>query len=358
MSKTSKIMNKYLGYKFYKEQEDGSFTIIRIIKLEEYNDKVVIRNEETGNSKTVTFASLKSYTPLKPTGVITFSNVKIYSNENKTSYAEDVIVCLYRIIDIELDQNIPPYAICRQNINDIFYNLLSNKEEHDIVGLSISRDNCPTNFDYRMMAACDEIVNYQMVAIYIDDTLDDILKCVNIKLFDKSLYNNFKIHMKTKNPMWSEEIDKNNPHKKLSDNGWCRDLKSLLIDNNFITDLNTMRNITEFDFDISEDIITVDCKSPDGEPYQKQILSDQCMMYFSYVFKVNMNSTMIIKYDYDIDLADFNHTNYILVRDNTQSLYIVVYTVDGEYIEKDLEDESNKMDFSDRYRLAFYNKFN
>ena len=80
--------------------------------------------------------------------------------------------------------------------------------------------------------------------------------------------------------------------------------------------------------------------------------------YFSYVFKVNMNSTMIIKYDYDIDLADFNHTNYILVRDNTQSLYIVVYTVDGEYIEKDLEDESNKMDFSDRYRLAFYNKFN
>ena len=134
--------------------------------------------------------------------------------------------------------------------------------------------------------------------------------------------------------------------------------KSLLLDNNFVTDLNTMRNITEFDFDMSEDIITVDCKSSDGTPYQKQVLSDQCMMYFSYVFKVNMNQTMVIKYDYDIDLADFNHANYILARDNTQSLYIIVYTTNGEYIEKDLEDESNKMDFSDRYRLAFYNKFN
>ena len=357
MSKSSTIMNKYLGYKFYKENEDGSFDIIRIVKLYEFNDKVLIRNEETGKEKAVTFASLKSYTPLKPTGMITFSEVKIYDNNDKRLFSKDVIVCLYRMIDIQLDQNIPPYAICRQNINDIFYNLLADKEQHDIVGLSITRDNCPTNFDYRMMAACDEIVNYQMVNIYLDDTLDDILYCINIDIYDNVLYDNFASHMKHKNIMWSKEVDEKSENKVMSDNGWCRNLKTLLLDNNFITDLNTMRNITALDFDLSEDILSKEENTDEGT-FERSYLSDECMRYMSYVFKVNMNSTLVVKYDYDVDIADFNHGNYTLVMDNTNTLYIIVYTVDGEYIEKDLEDEANKLDFSTRYRLAFYNKYN
>lgn len=357
MSKSNKVMNKYLGHKFYKQNEDDTFEIIRIIKLGEFNDKVIIRNEETGNTKTVTFASLKGYTPLKPTGLVTFSTVKVYDKGEKPPFPNDVVICLYRMIDIQLDQNVPPFAVCRQSITDIFYNLLADKEDHGIVGLSVTRDDCPTNFDYRIMAACDEICHYEMVNLYIDDTLDNILECIDTNIYDSVLFRNFSVHMKLKNPMWMEQTFKKTK-EITSDSGWCSDLKSLLLDNNFITDMNTMRNITELDFDISEDFISEHVKLQNNDEYDRVSVSEECMKYLSYVFKVNMKTTMVIEYNYDIDLADFNHSNYILLRDKTQKLYIVVYTVDGEYIEKDLEDKSNKMDFSDRYRLDFYNKFN
>jgi len=357
MSKSAKKMNKFLGTRLFKRLEDDSFDIIRIIRILEFNDKVLIKNEDTGKTKKVTIDSLKGYTPLNAFGVVSFSNVKIYDPAGGPDMS-DVIVCLYNMLDIKMDQNIPPYAVCRQNITDVFYNLIADREDHGVVGLSISRDNCPTNFDYRIMASCDEITDYDMVNMYIDDTVEDILECIDIEKYDKILYDNYSIHMKAKYPMWNKKIDEMKVSAKgdgnLSDSGWCRNLYTLLNDNNFSTDMDTLRNITALGFDLSEDIISEKV----DEEYTKTYLTTDCMKYLSYVFKVNMKSTLVIKYGLDIDLADFNNSNYVLVRDINNDLYIVVYTTEGEYLEKELEDQANKMDFSTKYRLAFYNKYN
>ena len=38
-------------------------------------------------------------------------------------------------------------------------------------------------------------------------------------------------------------------------------------------------------------------------------------------------------------------------------LYIVVYLVDGEYLESELEKEAKNLSISDKLRLSYYNKY-
>ena len=66
---------------------------------------------------------------------------------------------------------------------------------------------------------------------------------------------------------------------------------------------------------------------------------------------------MVVKYDYDINMADFKNSNYTLLRDNKNITYIVVYNVEGEYLEKDIESELNRLGVADRIMLDFYNKY-
>jgi hypothetical protein len=75
-------------------------------------------------------------------------------------------------------------------------------------------------------------------------------------------------------------------------------------------------------------------------------------------FKTSINDITVLKYDHDIDLADFNNASYFFLRDINKQLWFCVYTVEGEYLKSDLEAQYNKMDVSDKYRLDFYNKYN
>lgn len=340
MSKTDKKIRKWLGYKFYKVDENDNVTIIRIIGIEEFNDKVTIINEETKSKKSITIEALKSYTPLKPVGIITFNRVGIHTGNviNK-----DVIVSLYRLLDIELDMN-EPFAICRQNINDFFYNLISNKEDHGWVGVSCTKDNCPTNIPYYMMAACDELYESTAVHWYIDDTLDDVLQCIDTTEFDRILENNYVEHMKSSNITYTKEFD-----KRECDHGWCRKLSTLLIDNNFISDWDASRNVTALDFNLSEFLI-----KEDEDVYS---LDKASLLYFNHIFQINAVKTMVVEYGYDINMGDFKNSNYTLLRDKTGKTYIVVYNVQGEYLEVDIENELNKLGVGDKIRLDFFNKY-
>lgn len=341
MSKTDKKLRKYLGYKLYKVDENDNVELIRIIRIEEFNDKVTVVNEETGSKKSITITALREYTPLSPVGIITFNRVGIHSKDN--TVAKDVIISLYRLLDIQMDQN-EPFAICRQNITDFFYNLLSNTEDHGWVGVSCSKETCPTNIPYFMMAACDEL--YESIAVhwYTDDTIEDILNCIDTTEFDKILESNYISHMKASNPLYIKDAD-----MRMSDHGWCRNLHQLLVDNNFISDWDTLRMVTLLGFDLSEFL-----KEEDEGVYS---LTEPALLYFNHIFQLNAVKTMVVKYDYDINMADFKNSNYTLLRDNKNITYIVVYNVEGEYLEKDIESELNRLGVADRIMLDFYNKY-
>lgn len=340
-----------VGYKLFKELED-SVEIIRIIKVKKYKDggipaEVTIRDEGTGEVKKVRTDSLKDYTPLEPDGYLTFNIVNIKDSVGKIS--KDIIVTASKMLNIKIG-DILPFAICRQSITDIFYNLLCSDESQMIAGLAVNQNNCPANFDFRILLACDNIEYSEHVNIYRSDLLEDILDMIRINRFDEVLKDMFLVHAKaSKDP---------SINFKQEDRGWCKNLKTLLKENNFQNDINEMLGITDVDFEISK----YTCEKPlfiNGEEKGNfTSCTDELRLWLSSIYKINISECTFLEYGHDIDLADFNNARYFLLRDKTHKLYLVVYTCDGEYLESDLDSESQKKDFSSEFRLNFYNKYN
>lgn len=327
---------KYLGYKFFKELDDGSFDIQRVIRVVESGNKhIVLYDENTKLTKKAKIEDLKEYTPLEPFGLASFNIVTMDSGSESL---KDVMVLIYKKLNLQLG-DYEPYAICRQSVVDFFNDILcQNPEENNLVGISISKDNCPTNVEFAMLAACDSVDLCEVINFYRDDNIESLLRCVSEHRYNKVLEKLNKLHCT--NPIDSLKNEKD---------GWCKDLKTLLTINNFMADFNMLCDITGFDFDLSTEL-------KDREDGVKE-LSKECLLFFDLTFKVNAVETRVIEYDYSINLADFNNNNYVIIRDINNKLYIVVYLVDGEYLESELEKEANNLSISDKLRLSYYNKY-
>lgn len=331
--------HKYLGYKFYKEIKDDEIDLIRITSVLDFDDSVIVKNLKTGVKRTMKIEDLKGYTPLDPFGFIMFTGVIV--NTSRTTSQKDVIVSLYRYMDVRMDINVP-YAICRQSITDFFYTLLSTGE-NNMVGVSATKDDCPTNIPYYMLAACDGVDKSYAVNFYYDDTIDTILDCLNTKYFDNILMKLYTDHI---NSLADAALISANLK---SHYGWCKKLVTLLNENNFITDMDSIRNITGVAFDLSKYIY----KNEKGY----DVLSRDVLTFLSNTFKLNIIEAQAMKYDVDIDLAEFNNTNYTLIRDSKDILWVVVYRTEGEYTEDELLEKANELDVTTKLQLAFYNKY-
>ncbi|MBR6289300.1 MAG: hypothetical protein IKR19_08195 [Acholeplasmatales bacterium] len=330
-----------LGLKLFKENEDGSIDLIRIIKLKK-NDSFVIKNCKTGETMKCGTTLISMYTPLEPDGILTASVVSI-GDENTQS--KDVILTANKYIETKM--KLSPYVICRQSISDIFAELFCEKETNDLVGLSVTRDNCPTNFDMKIMLAADEIIHHQLINIYRMDTLDDIYEMLDKKEYNQVLNELYTEHCKySNNPMAS---------MKDEDMGWCRNIRKLIESNNFWNDINSMFNILEVGFTLSDYFETREL--PGNKDIKYNVLRDDARLWLSSIYKANITEANILEYDHDVNMANFKDTNNILIRDITHKLYLVVYIVNGEFLEKDLEEKAKEMDFSTKFKLEFYNKY-
>src|SRR5574344_1904985 len=274
MSKTNKKYSKFLGYKFFKDDK-----FIRLIKIFDFNDKVMIKDLDKGINLVINIEELKGYTPLEPYGIVTFNNVYYKShNDDRKEILHDVIVTGYRLFDLKANIY-EPFVICRQGVTDFFYTIIANKV-NDWVGVSVTRENCPTNIEYKLMAGCDGISNSEMVNFYIDDVVENITECINLKTYNDVLQDLYTKHVRAeKIPLLSNAKS----HK-----GWCRDINTLLTENNFITDLDAMRNITAVDFKISDYVI----KDDNG----LDCLNQQALLFFDNTFKINAVVANAIEY--------------------------------------------------------------
>lgn len=337
-----------LGYKLFRVNEDNSVSIIRIVDMKKYKDnaepvEVTIRYEDTKEKKKIRVDSLKDYTPLEPDGICTFSTVNVRNNTTG-KISKDVIVTGQKFLEVKYGLSVTPYCVCRQSVTDVFHSYFTNDNEHDLVGLSVNKDNMPANFDFGIMLVCDEITYCDFVNFYRMDTMDDILELVHVSKFDrvlKELYDEHVAYVKDPTLQFKEE-----------DKGWCTTLKKLLTLNGFQFDLNEMLGITQIDFDISQYIVEKKI-TEDSEPYQS--LTDEVQCWLSYTYGVNISETYILEYNHDINLAEFNNAMYIIVRNNDNRLFIITYTIDGEYKEELLRQKAEELDFSTKYRLAFIN---
>lgn len=336
-----------VGYKLFKELEDGTIDLIRIVNCRKYKEgnpsEIVIRNEATKEIKKVRVDSLSDYTPLEPDGLMTFNIVNLKTEDG--SIVKDVIITVSKILNIKIG-DLLPYAVCRQNITDIFYNLLCKTEDDMMVGLAVNNENCPANFNFEMMLACNGIAYSESVNFYRTDLIEDIMKMIKVKKFDDILSDLYSKHV--------DYVGDPSLMMKLHHKGWTKNLDTLLKNNNFQTDVDQMLGITHIEPVLNDYI--VEKSLPNGDKYSS--LEGDIKLWISSLFKIAINDITLLEYDHDINLAEFNNARYLLLRDGSNKLYLAVYTITGEYNRSDLEAEANKKDFSTEFRINFYNKYN
>ena len=341
-----------LGYKIFKENKDD-ITMYRIIKIKQYHDgsepkEITVKDLYTDEVKVVKLEELKDFIPLQPDGYITFNQVHIH---DQNEILKDVVITASKILNLKIGDNLP-YAICRQSITDIFYNLICQSEENMIVGLSCNQDTCPSNFDFRQLLACDGVDKTQYVNYYRTDTLKDVMPMIKTHGLNEVMEKNYMKHIKASGNTMAAF--------KNEDKGWCKDIDTLMRENNFQADIDQMLGITAVGFNLGDCIVKKPLPGKEGEEYDS--IKDDLKAWLSQIFRVNINTISIVKYGYDIDLADFNNARYFLLRDNTDTLYLLVYTIDADELEIDLINKANELDISTKYILEFnknkYKRYN
>ena len=283
------------------------------VKIKHYKD------DEAATTEKITMEELKSrsYTILNPDAYIGFSVVS-------TNKLEDVEVTIYRKKEID-EKNPLPYCVCRQSITDFFANALA--ESMNFYGVCVSQDTIPEGVAMESILACDEVLERSSVAVYINDTLSDILQFVKTKPYNLILHNLFMDHIKYNSKKMGGKIYISGASRKDNVDGYCKDLKTLLEYNDIMYDFRAGFNIYQLDIDLSDD-------SEENTSLLHTVLSG--------VLRKNIISTYILKYDHDIDIESVERS-YVLVSDKTETLYLVAYKDHGTYHipVEDIESEEN-----------------
>lgn len=307
-------MKIFLGDKFYRYiEETDKVEIIRICKIKNENSFTYIMDNGTKCNINKT-ELLNTYTRLKSDATLAFTIVNLQGD------MKDVIVAMYKTKDLE-DGNKLPYAICRQNIFDLFTNQVQ-KGKTMYFGVSVSVDTIPEDVPFEMTLACNRIAYDNKVSVYMDDTLETILTFVNIGKFDAVLNN---LYTKVN----KDEIK-----------GYCNSLTQLLIENDFMYDFLRAFDIHRVEFELET--------QDNGElDINQRIIIEEML-------KVEMFRTYVLEYSKEINLKEIKR-NYILVSDKNKKLYIVGYDK-GEYINRAYA--QNIKDKRDAVAMLRYKKVN
>lgn len=307
-------MKIFLGDKFYRYiEETDKVEIIRICKIKNENSFTYITDNGTKCNITKT-ELLNDYTRLKADATLAFTIVNLQGD------MKDVIVAMYKTKDLE-DGNNLPYAVCRQNIFDLFTNQVQ-KGKTMYFGVSVSVDTIPEDIPFEMTLACNGIAYDNKVSVYIDDTLETILSFVNTSKFDAVL---------------------NNLYTKINKNeikGYCNSLKQLLVENDFMYDFLRAFDIHRVDFEL-------ETQENDELDVNQRIIIEEML-------KVEMFRTYVLEYSKEVNLKEIKRS-YILVSDKNKKLYIVGYDK-GEYINRAYA--QNIKDKRDAVAMLRYKKVN
>lgn len=277
-----------MGLKFYRYNENNEVEVIRLYKIKN-QDKFIFR-DEFGREIILNKKEFNTYTRINPDGHIAFSIVGL-------SYgSKDVIVSLHRNKDIENGERLP-YCVSRQNVMNVFANQIVKDSKIMHVGVSVSQDTCPADTKYMIMLSCNSVISSELVHIYLDDTLDDVLKFINPLNYNAVL----------------KEIKDNTDEATII--GCNSTLRELLVNTNFWKDFHDGYGIMKIPFHINGEQLG---------PAAKAYIEDQT--------KYEILNHVVALYDKDIVLENITH-DYLLISDAGNVLSLMVYKK-GEYINR------------------------
>ena len=334
-----------LGCKYYRQLSEDKFEILRVTNIKGTNDCTCLIDNERVEIKTPQDI-LSHYTKLIPDGTISFAIVSTQFDDKKDLYCDDVMVLAWNN-NIHIHEESPdPDVICRQNIIDIFYAMLNGEEDKSIVGLSMTKKELPNNLSMKDLTQCDKINYIVTYNTYLQDTpttFIEYMKGKRLQRFNDVLENGVKEYLKSQNIVdMGQKIIK----------GHCRDLENLLKNNNFYYDFDQIFGISPIKDNIEENLESNNFA--DGTKYYS--LNSKLTNIFSNVFKINISKTIVVEYDHDIDLTEFDPNTIFLVRDNTDKVYVVRYMLNGEYLESELELEAISQAFDHIRTVNKYSK--
>lgn len=321
-----------VGRKFYRyldENDESSLEIIRVAGVQNV-ESIKIMYEDGTVKKIDPNYVLDNYRAIKSDGIATFAIVSI--DDGYGNLTNDVIVCLYKQSEIDSGNNMP-YAVCRQNVNDIFYEYLSADSNKTLyAGCSVSVDSIPAHLDLNVMLQCVSVDRYYTVQVYMDDSLDDILKMVKTSKYDEVLKGIQGTYVRNYEAIHGKPVAKG----RKSYHGYCDSLKTLLEENNFMYDFNTCFGIVTLDFKVE----TID----DNETCR---LHGSLLRPFMDTIKKNVKTTYVVPYDKTIDLSNIK-MGYVITKDKNNDMYVIGYLEEGEYVILNVDEQ----EVSDQLRSA------
>ena len=179
----------------------------------------------------------------------------------------------------------------------------------------MSLDTCPPDIDYRIMIVCNDMKKCINVCAYMDDTLDNLLEFVKTKDFNNTLEALYRDHVNAvvrNTPTLS--MMKDRIMKLDSYDGYCKTLKLLLEQNNFMYDFYQAFRIIPIDYEMTYN--------------SEGVVTDNIVDIISNMYEVNIVSTLCMKYWYDIDLEKIDN-DYVLIMDKNNELFVVAYISNG-----------------------------
>lgn len=305
-------MNKYKNTRFYKACANGifEFKILRLVNENKVSAEVTKACEEldphkVGERFNIDTKTIEdTFVKLTPDGYIDFSIVEL------SKHVKDVMVVILRDEDIRTKKE-TPYAVCRQSCLDLFAKQTS-PEDVDYSGISISVDTCPAGVDIKNFFACEKILYSEMISYYICDSLSDIINMLkDVSKFNDVLEELFQSHVDyicNRNRFLAATYDNRD-----NVDGYYRNINDLLKWNNFQYDLFQAFKIIPTTFSKDELVTSIGTLTDDAKLVIGQLISK------------NINKTLVISYERDIDLSKV-HRSYCLVADKDNNIYVVAYS--------------------------------
>lgn len=216
----------------------------------------------------------------------------------------DVYICVNKSESLKINK-ISPDLILRQSLlydnDDVFAN-------NNIItfGKCVTTQNTSSNLSEFM--EFKNINDSMSMAIYIEDTIEDIFNILNKTTFIDKVN---KELTKIKN-----EYGKGSKIFKVE--GYVNNLKDLMIDNEFIQRFRELFNVTSLNW-------LIDLGDYDEDESIK--LNNKQINALSDILNTNISPIVVLKYDRDIDISKIVAYKHIIVSDKNYNMYLIAYEV-------------------------------
>ena len=294
-----------LGTK-YQIFENDELKVRRVIKTKN-EDTYVLKENGIEEKIIVSDKELSDkYVRLLPDALLNIMITKEPAYEGND--VNDVYFCINKTVDMSLGSS-EPVLILRQNIYSKFKNIGAENFGDFYVGECATVVNSSKE-ELAEFMTFEGIEKQCSIALYIDDSDQDILECIPNKL--KKDINTVLCNIKSSMP----EMCK----------GTTETLEQLWEENYFIDNFKSIFNIVSINFPI---VLGKESYNADGDI----IINDKQKKCLENVLRRFISNIKVIKYDKDIDISKIVNTQHVVVSDSENQIYLIAYNVDGYYAE-------------------------